>query len=52
MQTLIATTLLVLLAMLALGVGVLLGRGEPRGSCGGIACNGACGGCDGGEGRP
>lgn len=45
MQTLIAATLLVAFAMLALGVGVFLGRGEPKGSCGGLACNGACGTC-------
>ncbi len=46
MQTIIATVILVALAMLALGVGVLFGRGEPKGSCGGLACNGACGGCE------
>lgn len=45
MQTLVAATLLVGLAMLALGVGVLFGRSEPKGSCGGLACNGACGAC-------
>lgn len=45
MQTMIAATLLVALAMLALGAGVLLGRPGPKGSCGGIACDGACGAC-------
>lgn len=45
MQTMIAAIALVALAMLALSVGLFLGRGEPKGSCGGLACNGACGTC-------
>lgn len=45
MQTLIAATLLLILSMLALGIGVLLGRREPKGSCGGLACQGSCAGC-------
>ena len=34
--------LLCLVAMAALGLGLLLGRDPPRGSCGG-ACGGPCG---------
>lgn len=49
MQTLVAAVILVALAMLALGIGVLFGRSEPKGSCGGIACKGACGACKGEE---
>lgn len=52
MQTLLAATLLVMLAMLALGVGVLFGRPEPKGSCGGLACGGACSSCKNGKTKP
>jgi len=41
---------LFLLAALALGLGLLLGRGAIRGSCGGLnripGLESACGGCD------
>ena len=39
--TLIATVLAVVMAMLGLGVGILLGRSGPVGSCGG-ELGGAC----------
>lgn len=45
MQTIIATTALFAIAMAALGTGLMLGRAPIRGSCGGIACGGACEGC-------
>lgn len=45
MQTFFATIVMFVFAMLALGIGVLFGRSEPKGSCGGLACNGACGSC-------
>lgn len=45
MQTLVAATIVIVLAMMALAIGVFFGRSELKGSCGGLACNGACGGC-------
>ena len=46
MKTLILAVGLVLVAMLALGVGLLLGRPPLERSCGAGRCDGACGGCD------
>ena len=36
-----------LLAVAGLGVGLLIGRGPPKGSCGGLACveGAVCDGC-------
>lgn len=45
MSTILATILLVGFAMLALALGVLFGRPTLKGSCGGIACQGACAAC-------
>ncbi|WP_192895613.1 hypothetical protein [Arsenicitalea aurantiaca] len=45
MQTVIVATFLALLAVFGLGLGVLLGRRPLEGSCGGIACGGACSAC-------
>lgn len=46
MQTVLIAILLLVLAMLALGVGVALGRSPLKRSCGGEACLTACAGCD------
>ena len=35
----------ILLAVGGLAVGVALGRAPLKGSCGGLACGGACAGC-------
>ncbi len=40
MPTMVATLLVVVIAMLALSLGLLLGRGQPRGTCG--RSGGAC----------
>lgn len=45
MQTIVAATLLAILAVGALALGVLFGRPALKGSCGGIACSGACHAC-------
>lgn len=45
MQTILAATILLGLAMLGLALGVLFGRPALKGSCGGIACAGACQAC-------
>ena len=45
MGTLILTLLVILLAVAGLAVGVLLGRAPLKGSCGGLACGGACAAC-------
>jgi hypothetical protein len=45
MQTVIAAIVLVGLAMLALSAGLLAGRKPLEGSCGGLACGGACTAC-------
>jgi len=45
MQTILAATLLAILAVAALGLGLLFGRPALKGSCGGLACNGACAAC-------
>jgi len=45
MQTILAATLLAILAVAALGLGLLFGRPSLKGSCGGLACNGACAAC-------
>lgn len=47
----LAAIALIVIAMLALGVGVLFGRPAIKGSCGGLACNGACQSCENGETR-
>ncbi len=46
MQTVVLAVALVAVAMLALGVGLLLGRPPLERSCGAGRCDGACGGCD------
>jgi len=38
MQTILAATILLGLAMLGLALGVLFGRPALKGSCGGVAC--------------
>ncbi|MHB2264533.1 hypothetical protein [Aliihoeflea sp. PC F10.4] len=45
METVLAAVVLIALAMTGLAVGVLSGRGAIKGSCGGIACQGACHAC-------
>lgn len=47
MATLILAIVLVTLAMLGLGLGVVLGRAPLKGSCGGSVCTRAisCAGC-------
>ncbi|MCW5721445.1 MAG: hypothetical protein KIS86_09910 [Devosia sp.] len=45
MQTILAATLLLILAVAALALGVIFGRPALKGSCGGIACGGACHAC-------
>lgn len=45
MQTIFAATILVILATGALALGVLFGRPALKGSCGGLACSGACHAC-------
>ena len=45
MQTIIAAILLLAFAMAALALGVVFGRPPIKGSCGGLACNGACSSC-------
>ena len=52
MQTVLITILLLVLAMLALGVGLVFGRAPLKRSCGGEACLTACPGCDRHERRP
>lgn len=49
MQTIILAIAVILLAMLALGLGLLFGRAPIKGSCGGIACGNACHGCTKGD---
>lgn len=51
MQTVLAAIFLTGLAMLALAAGILAGRAPLKGSCGGVACGGACHGCDKAEGK-
>jgi hypothetical protein len=46
MQTVLIAILLLVLAMLALGVGLAFGRSPLKPSCGGEACLTACAGCD------
>jgi len=46
MQTVLIAILLLVLAMLALGVGLVFGRSPLKRSCGGEACLTACAGCD------
>lgn len=46
MQTMLLAVVLVVLTMAALAVGLFLGRPPIKGSCGGIACEGACGACE------
>lgn len=46
MQTVLATVVLLVLAMLALGLGLTFGRAPLRRSCGGDACLGTCEGCE------
>jgi hypothetical protein len=45
MQTVLAAIVLAILAVAALAIGVLMGRAPIQGSCGGIACGGACHAC-------
>jgi hypothetical protein len=47
MVTILAAVFLVALAMGGLALGILLGREALKGSCGGIACRGACESCPG-----
>lgn len=46
MQTVLITILLLVLAMLALGIGLAFGRSPLKRSCSGEACLTACAGCD------
>lgn len=46
MQTIFIAILLMALAMLGLAAGLLFGRPAVKGSCGGLACGGACGSCE------
>ena len=45
MATLALAVLVTLVAVGGLAVGVLAGRAPLRGSCGGLACSGACASC-------
>lgn len=45
METILVAIILVALAMTGLALGVIFGRGEIKGSCGGVACQGACHAC-------
>lgn len=45
MATILASVVLVALAMIGLAAGVMLGRPAIKGSCGGLACAGACENC-------
>jgi uncharacterized protein len=47
METIILSLGLILLSILGLSIGVIMGRGPVRGSCGGVSCiKGAdCRGC-------
>lgn len=45
METVLAAVVLVALAMGGLALGSLFGRAPIAGSCGGIACQNACGSC-------
>lgn len=51
METILVAIVLVALAMTGLALGVIFGRGEIKGSCGGIACQGACHACPNGKGK-
>jgi hypothetical protein len=42
--TVVVTTVVVMIAMLSMGVGVALGRRQPRGTCGGTGVDGCV--CD------
>lgn len=46
MQTILVAILLIVLAMLALGIGLAFGRPPLQRSCGGDNCLGTCAGCD------
>jgi len=46
MQTIAIAIGLVVLAMLALGIGVVFGRPPLQRSCSGESCSGSCEGCD------
>lgn len=45
MQTILVATVLLILAMLALGLGLFFGRPALKGSCG-LACGGTCDSCE------
>lgn len=45
METMLIAVVLVAISMGGLAVGVLGGRPAIKGSCGGIACQGACHAC-------
>lgn len=47
MSTLIASFIVIALAVAAMALGVLFGRAPIRGSCGGIGGNGSCAACSG-----
>ncbi len=46
MQTILIAILLIVLAMLALAIGLAFGRAPLKRSCGGEACLNACAGCE------
>jgi hypothetical protein len=46
MATFLLSFALIALAIGGLALGVIFGRAPIRGSCGGLACDGACTGCD------
>lgn len=52
MPTVLITIVLLVLAMLALGIGLAFGRTPLKRSCGGEACPTACAGCDRRGGKP
>jgi uncharacterized protein len=45
MATVLVSVVLMALAMVGLAAGVIVGRPAIKGSCGGIACGGACERC-------
>lgn len=46
MQTIVAAIGLIILTMLALGIGLAFGRAPLERSCGGDSCSGDCRSCD------
>jgi hypothetical protein len=45
MQIFLPTLLIALISVAGLALGALFGRAPLRGSCGGLACGGACAAC-------